>query len=574
MNKKSNKIINDLVIEAANDGIIAVDQNGSIVLFNKAASSMTGISQKEAIDARITEVLPETGLMKVIASKKRQVNQEMRFSNGISILTTRMPLYYQEQCIGAFSIFKDTTDIEKMAAKITDLQRVKKMLESIIQSSDEAISVVDEKGNGLVINPAYSRLTGLEEKDVIGKPAHTDIAEGSSMHMKVLETRKSFRRIPMRVGPSHKEVLVNVSPIIVGGMLKGSVGVLQDVSELKELTKELERARQRLRTLEAKYTFEDIVGRSEAIHVSVEQARLSADLPVTILLRGNSGTGKELFAHAIHNASARKYDKFVRVNCAAIPEALIESELFGYEKGAFSGADPRGKKGLFEEAGDGTIFLDEIGELSFSAQSKLLRVLQEKEVVRVGGVKNIAVEARIIAATNQPLEQAVKEGTFREDLYYRLHRMPISIPSLIERKEDIAELSSFFLDRINQEYGRSVKTIAPSAVSYLTEYNWPGNVRELENILGRAVITMGAQEKVMEQHHLPVLNNEKADSLPFSQVVSNKQNESLEQLINQTEAAAIRQTLNTCSGNKTKTAQQLKISLRTLYNKIEKYRVE
>lgn len=572
MNKKSNKIINDLVIEAANDGIIAVDQNGKIVLFNKAASLMTGISRKTAMKAHVKEVLPETGLMDVIASKKRQLNQAMRFSNGISILTTRMPLYYEDQCIGAFSIFKDTTQIEKMAAKITDLQRMKEMLESIIQSSDEAISVVDEKGNGMVINPAYSRLTGLQEKDIIGKPAHTDIAEGSSMHMKVLETGKSFRRVPMRVGPSHKEVLVNVSPIIAGGMLKGSVGILQDVSELRELTKELERTRQRLRTLEAKYTFEDIVGSSEALRVSIEQAKLSADLPVTILLRGDSGTGKELFAHAIHNASARKYDKFVRVNCAAIPETLIESELFGYEKGAFSGADPRGKKGLFEEAAQGTIFLDEIGELSFSAQSKLLRVLQEKEVVRVGGVKSIAVEARVIAATNQPLEKAVKEGTFREDLYYRLQRMPIIVPSLSERKEDIYELSYYFLERINQEYGRSVKTISPPAVSYLSGYYWPGNVRELENILGRAVITMGPQEKIMEKHHLPVLEADKPAPLQVS--ASNLQTEGLEEQVNKKEAEAVLHALKACGGNKTQAARQLKISLRTLYNKMQKHKIE
>lgn len=200
------------------------------------------------------------------------------------------------------------------------------------------------------------------------------------------------------------------------------------MSEIKMLTAELNRARQIIRTLEAKYTFDDIIGKSEQILVALEQAKLGAKTPATILLRGESGTGKELFAHAIHNESDRKYNKFIRVNCAALSENLLESELFGYEEGAFSGAKRGGKKGLFEEANNGSIFLDEIGELTQNMQAKLLRVLQEKEIVRVGGTKAIPVNVRIIAATNVNIEKAMADGTFREDLYYRINRYPISIP--------------------------------------------------------------------------------------------------------------------------------------------------
>jgi len=292
-----------------------------------------------------------------------------------------------------------------------------KMLEAIIQSSDEAISVVDEHGNGIMINPAYTRLTGLTREQVVGKPATADIYEGESMHLKVLKTKKPVRGVRMKVGPNRKDVIVNVAPIIVDGVLKGSVGVIHDVSEIQSLTEELQKARQIIRTLEAKYTFSDIIGSSEEMQLAIEKAKLGAKTPATVLLRGESGTGKELFAHAIHNESNRKYNKFIRVNCAAISESLLESELFGYEEGAFSGARRGGKRGLFEEANNGSIFLDEIGELSPETQAKLLRVLQENEIVRVGGTKAIPINVRVIAATNINLEKAMAEGKFREDLY-------------------------------------------------------------------------------------------------------------------------------------------------------------
>src|SRR5690625_3086553 len=274
------------------------------------------------------------------------------------------------------------------------------MLEAIIHSSDEAISVVDENGKGLMINPAYTRITGLTENEVIGKPATVDISEGESMHLRVLKTRRPVRGAKMKVGPSKKEVIVNVAPIIAEGKLKGSIAVIHDISEIQQLTMELKRAKQIIRNLEATYTFDDIIGTSPEMTIAIEQAKIGAKTPATVLLRGDSGTGKELFAHAIHNESDRKYNKFIRVNCAAIAESVLESELVGYEEGAFTGAKAGGKKGLFEEANKGSIFLDEIGELPLGMQAKLLRVLQEKEVIRVGGTTPIPLDVRIITATN------------------------------------------------------------------------------------------------------------------------------------------------------------------------------
>ncbi|NLY50599.1 MAG: sigma 54-interacting transcriptional regulator, partial [Firmicutes bacterium] len=327
--------------------------------------------------------------------------------------------------------------IARLKREINALAQAELLLQAIINATQDAISVVDEHGRGILVNPAYTRLTGLTEKDVLGKPANVDIAEGESIHLKVLTTKKPVRGAMLKVGPQRKEVIVDVAPIIVQGRLRGSVGVIHDVSQIKQLTEELARAQQRIRHLEAKYTFEDIVGESPELRAAIEQAERAADLPATILLRGESGTGKELFAHAIHNLSRWCRGQFVRVNCTAITESLLESELFGYEEGAFTGARRNGKKGYFEEAQGGTIFLDEIGEISPALQAKLLRVLQEKEIIRVGGNSPITVNVRVIAATNINLEQAVQEGRFREDLYYRLNVVPIFIPPLRYRKDDI-----------------------------------------------------------------------------------------------------------------------------------------
>ena len=369
-----------LILNSTDDAMVVIDTDGMIIFFNKSAARMTGVPVSQAIGKHIHEVIPKSKLPRIISTKRIESNQESVLENGKRIITTRIPMTNdRNEVIGAIAVFKDITEVVNLAEEITNLKEIQTMLEAIIQSSDEAISVVDENGRGILINPAYTRITGLPKEQVIGQPATADISEGESMHLKVIQTRRAIRGTKMRVGPMKKEVIVNVAPIIVDGILKGSVGVIHDVSEIQSLTKELNRARQIIRNLEAKYTFEDIISNSDEMNIAVEQAKLGAKTPATILLRGESGTGKELFAHAIHNASDRKYNKFIRVNCAAISESLLESELFGYEEGAFSGAKRGGKKGLFEEANNGkSIFLDEIGELSANTQAKLLRVFTGK----------------------------------------------------------------------------------------------------------------------------------------------------------------------------------------------------
>ncbi|NLJ57827.1 MAG: sigma 54-interacting transcriptional regulator [Tissierellia bacterium] len=445
------------------------------------------------------------------------------------------------------------------------------MLEAVLLATQDAISVVNEDGIHILVNPAYTKITGIEYDKIIGKNALYDIEEGESLHMKVLTKKKPVANTMLKIKPSGKTVVAQAAPIIVKGKMKGSVAVLHDISGIKDLTDKLESAEKKLRALTYKYKPEDIIGESESIKEVKELIKKAAKVPATVLLRGESGTGKELFANSIHAQSSRSHNNFVRVNCAALSDSLLESELFGYEEGSFTGALKGGKIGLFEEADKGTIFLDEISEISLSTQAKLLRVLQEKEIMRVGSNKNIPIDVRVIAATNADLSKAVQEGKFREDLFYRLSILPVSIPPLRERKEDIPLLVKNFIGKFNDEYGRNIIDISQEALDILMEHNWRGNVRELENIIGRAIIYMNLNERVIDSIHLPQLKKSKKRiekvEFPSEEVVK------LNTILDKTESEYIKKIYLKTNKNKTRTAQLLDISLRSLYYKMEKYKI-
>lgn len=558
----------ELILNHIRDGMIVIDKYETIQFVNKTAMEIVGLPKEQIIGRHIGDIIENSRLPEVLKTQKKEINKKFVLNNGKQIVTSRIPLISEQgDLVGAFTVFKDITEVVKLAEENTDLIEVKNMLEAIIKSSDEAISVVDEHGNGILVNPAYTRITGLSGDEVIGKPATVDIYEGESMHMKVLQTGKTYRGVRMKVGKYKKEVIVNVAPIFVKGKIRGSVGVLHDVSEIQALTEELKRARQIIRSLEAKYSFDDIIGSSSELRLALEQAKVGAKTPATVLLRGESGTGKELFAHAIHNESDRKYHKFIRVNCAAINEELLEIELFGYE----SPDGRENKSGVFEEANQGSVFLDEIGDVPLSTQAKLLRVLEEKEIFRVGGKEPIPVDVRIIAATNRNLEKAISTGTFREDLYYRLNRLPIFIPPLKERPADIPELANHLIEKLNSDYGRNVKRISEDALELLKQYHWPGNVRELENIIARAMINMEISEEEIKKTYLPKLDRHSAhekNSHLFSEW------ESLTEAVENFERDYIYKVYEKNGFNKTKTAQALDISIRNLYYKLEKYDID
>jgi PAS domain S-box-containing protein len=362
---------------------------------------------------------------------------------------------------------------------------------AIFDSALEGIMMADANCIIFYVNPAYCRITGRQEQEEIGRPLKPEPPFGPLR--KAITEVKSFYGCRYRPEGSKAELIVNASPFITNGEVKGGVSFSQDISDLLLLTKKLEEkellvdslARKLEGLCSAEYTFDDIIGRSSKLLEVLRIARKAANSSSTVLLTGESGTGKELFAHAIHSASKLSRNPFIKVNSAAIPENLLENELFGHEKGAFTGATTR-RIGLFERADGGTLFLDEIGDMSLSLQAKLLRVLEDGEITRLGGLNPINVNVRIIAATNRNLLQMVKERTFREELYYRLDVIRINIPALRERKEDIPLLLERSLKRLNQKLAKRIIGLDQRAMKKLLVYCWPGNIRELENVIERA----------------------------------------------------------------------------------------
>jgi Nif-specific regulatory protein len=306
------------------------------------------------------------------------------------------------------------------------------------------------------------------------------------------------------------------------------------------------------------------VGNSNPMRMVYEQVTQVARTNTTVLLRGESGTGKEMIAHAIHYNSLRAAKPFVKISCAALPNTLIESELLGYEKGAFTGAQTR-KKGRFELADGGTLFLDEIGDLDLTTQVKLLRVLQEREFERLGGVEPIKVNVRLIVATNKDLEEAIKRSQFREDLYYRLNVFTIFMPPLRERKPDILLLAEHFVEKFEREHGKSIKRISTPAIDMLTSYHWPGNVRELENVIERAVVI--CDSSVIHGHHLP-------PSLQTAETSDTVTRLSLASAMENYERDLIQDALKTARGNRAKAAKLLDSTERIIGYKVKKYGIQ
>jgi len=399
--------------------------------------------------------------------------------------------------------------------------------------------------------------------DLILLDLRMPIMDGMEALKKIKEINKD---IPVIMLTAHGTMESAVEAMKIGAL--DYISKPFDIEELKILIKkaldvgELKEQVSYLREELEKNTGKTIIGESPKMRDVLEVVERVANTNVTILILGESGTGKELFANAIHYNSNRRDKPYVKVNCGALPENLLESELFGYEKGAFTGAAGR-KAGRFDRANGGTIFLDEVGELTLSMQVKLLRVLQEKEFERVGGIESIKVDVRIIAATNRDLKKMVDEGTFREDLYYRLNVIPLEIPPLRERRKDIPVLIQYFLKKFNKEMSKKEMNITQAAMNKLVEYEWRGNIRELENAIERLVILVDGD--VIEERHLP--------KELFSSTIKNNVFDLPEDGINleELEKGLICQALDISNGNQTHAAKLLGITRHTLIYRIEKY---
>ncbi|WP_273483902.1 sigma-54 interaction domain-containing protein [Desulforamulus ruminis] len=445
------------------------------------------------------------------------------------------------------------------------------MISAILDSVQEAIEVTDPQGNIIYVNPAFCRITGIPF-EVRTKENIYNISPDGALAL-ALRTGKPVSGYRTKVGGSNAEVISNAVPIIVNQETLGAVVIFQHITDIIKLTDELKRSTSIIRDLstkfgqvtESKYTFNHVIGSSPALKDCIKIATMAAKSCSTVLLLGESGTGKELFAHAIHHASPRREKPFIAINCAAIPDALLESELFGYVRGAFTGA-MKDKIGKFELAHSGTLFLDEIGDMNLLLQAKLLRVLQEREFERVGDTRTNPIDVRVIAATNRNLKHLVREGKFREDLYYRLNVVEIVLPPLRERTSDLVELTNYLITKLNRKLGKKVTGLTKESLNALRSYNWPGNIRELENVMERIMVSLEAQEltyKDLVPHLgicLPVQDSNRGEIM------------ALDHLEKQMIERALKICGHTVAGKK-QAAFLLNISLATLYNKIKKYHI-
>ncbi|MCL2337514.1 MAG: sigma 54-interacting transcriptional regulator [Firmicutes bacterium] len=485
---------NDL-LQSMHNGVLAVDTEGVICFCNKSAGEQLGVEVSEVIGRKMSDVFPTSQLTRVISTIKEEISQKT-IINGRTLVSNRSPVVCDGQVIGAVTVFQYLSELEAVSAGLESVHRLYNELDTIIDAAHDGIMITNRKGIGLRVNRALCRLTGLDSSYFIDQPIDRLFKEGifkyEAVTMKALWEKRSVTAI--QEINNGKEVLVTGTPIFDStGEIFRVVTNVRDINELKNLEEE------RNMFMAKKTVHDDIddfirqLRKDEIVAESAEMLRVLqmtvrvAKAEISVLLLGESGVGKEVLAKIIHRSSNFKQDKFVQINCGAIPETLLESELFGYEPGAFTGAKKEGKPGLFEVADNGSLLLDEIGELPLSLQVKLLRVLQEQEFYRIGGIKPIKLNLRIIAATNKNLKSLVEQGKFRKDLYYRLNVIPIEIPPLRDRKDDIFPLAMYYLKKFNNKH-KTNKTLDARAVLLLEKYDWPGNVRELMNILERAVI--------------------------------------------------------------------------------------
>lgn len=441
------------------------------------------------------------------------------------------------------------------------------LLLSVLDAIPLGVIIADKSGEIIYINTSFTAITGVNSKQRVGRnileiAPHCPLAQAITHGISTYGEKFQMYDAPM-------EILTNAKPIMVDGQLVGAVSIFHDITELQRLNRKLRGSEKTIEKLSdklanialAKYEFKDMIGNSFKFNEAISVANRAAKTDFMVLILGESGTGKELIAHSIHNASKRREKSFIKVNCAAVPENLLESEFFGYEKGAFTGAN-RTKLGMFELAHEGTIFLDEIGDMSLVLQSKLLRVLEEKEVYRIGGEKSIKVDVRVIAATNRDLKEMVKMGRFRKDLFYRLDVINVLLPPLKDREDDVVLIANKFLKDISYKIGISRKEFTEAAYEKLKKYHWPGNIRELKNVIEKAIVI--SNDEFITEECLSFI------SQPEKEVIITNDVYSLELMERKMIKLALEKFGDTVDG-KTKAAEALSISLRTLYNKIKRY---
>ncbi|WP_411167562.1 sigma 54-interacting transcriptional regulator [Clostridium sp. MB05] len=552
------------------EGFILIDKNENIILINNMAQSLLNINRDDFIGKKSYDLIRKIDFKEQLCKGQLKLDEKFNF-NGNNFIMNKIPISVDENIIGAVGVFQDIKIYENLIGITSNVLSLD-ILNTIMDTTKECVVVVDKDGIITMMSKCYKEFLGYDNpegkyvEDIIDNTRLPKILKSGNIEYGDVQLIKNKEVIAMRV------------PIKTNGDITGAIGkiMFKDIEELILLNNKLNRLKNEVEFYKSelgkerseKYSFDNIIGISKKAIEVKRICKLLGNTDSTVLIVGESGTGKELHSCAIHNSSKRSLGPLVKINCGAIPTNLIESELFGYDDGAFTGAKRGGKIGKFEMADGGTIFLDEIGEMPMDMQVRLLRVIQEKEVERIGGNTVKKIDIRIIAATNIDLEEAVKQGKFRKDLYYRLNVMKVEIHPLRERKEDIEILADSLRVKVANRLGIYVEGISKKAIKILQNYNWPGNIRELENVIERAINLLDSESIIIEPKHLPqeIINNKLKNSF--------KEERTLSDIIDQVEKRAIERCLKETKWNKNKTAKLLGISRASLYKKIEKYNIE
>ncbi len=490
----------DTILDSSFDGIFITDGEANTLRLNQAFERITGVTAQECVGRNMKELVDEgyfsgSGTLLVL-EKGERATITLVTRTGKEVLVTSTPIFDdQGNIMLVVTNVRDITELNELEREFKKMVGLREReLDAVFESSYDGLYITDGEANTLRLNEAFERILGVKAEECIGRNMRELVAEGVYSRSGTLLALEKQDQVTITLqAKTGKTALVTSTPIRdEHGNIILVVTNVRDISELNELQEKLGHAEGLSRFFQSE--LQEMKLRTQCvIHSSKMRELISmvvriAAVDSTVLIQGESGVGKELVANTIHSNSNRGEQPMIKINCGAIPENLLESELFGYEPGAFTGASKQGKVGMFEVADQGILFLDEIGDLPLSLQVKLLRVLQDKEILRVGGTKPIKVDVRIIAGTNYNLKEMVEKKLFRKDLFYRLNVIPITVPPLRERREDIPILANHFLDNFNQKHGMN-KKLSGSILAYFMEYDWPGNVRELENLVERLVVT-------------------------------------------------------------------------------------
>lgn len=558
------------ILKNLKNGIVALNSEGKVSLINPSAEELLKCKSSELFARAPDGSLAKLNLARVLEDGGEQGWFKINVEDSV-ILAKCLPIKENDEIKGAIGILQDLTEYEHVAQELESVKKLHQTLETVLEMAYDGLLVFDEQGTITMANNALAEFFNIGSgKKLIGKNVRD--------YLPKIDLSRTFNSGMGDIGNIEtiegRKCVISHLPMIREGKVVGAVCKImyQNLPHLMEVLKRMDIYEKQIsfykdelsRVAGSQIKIKDIVGSSPKMERVKLEAKMAAASCSTVLLLGESGTGKELFAKAIHNESGRS-GPLVKTNCAAIPENLLESEFFGYADGAFTGAKKGGKPGKIELADGGTLFLDEIGDMSPNLQAKLLRFLQEREFERVGGNKTIKVNVRIIAATNKKLERMVEEGSFREDLYYRLNVVSIRIPPLRERKNDILDIINYLIKKLNKIIGSQVSGISPAALSMLKAHQWPGNIRELENVIERA-INMN-NKGMIDAFHLPdYLTNQQQLTSAFS---NNKLDCQLN--LEKNEHELLLKALSISNGNRSKAAKIMGISRSSLYDKLLKY---